>query len=65
MHKPESVLEYETYKIIREFEIQIGHQILAKSKEWVMADKKEREKERINWKSIFIPTSCSVSNNSV
>ena len=30
MHKPESVLEKETHKILRDFEIQTDHQIQAK-----------------------------------
>ena len=42
MHKPESVLENETHKILWDFEIQTDHQIPARRPDLVMINKKER-----------------------
>ena len=41
-HKPESVLENETHKILWDFEIQMDHQIPARRPDLVVINKKER-----------------------
>ena len=42
MHKPESVLENETHKILWDFEIQTDHLITARRPDLVLINKKER-----------------------
>ena len=44
MHKSESVLENETYKILRDFEIQTNYLITAKRPDLVIISKKKRKK---------------------
>ena len=41
MHKPESILENETYKILWDFEIQTDHLILARKLDHVFINKKK------------------------
>ena len=42
MYKPESILENETHKILRGFEIQMDHSILARRPDLVLINKKEK-----------------------
>ena len=42
MHKPESVHEKETYKILRDYEIVTNHPILARIPDLVWINKKKR-----------------------
>ena len=48
MHKPESVLENETHKIIWDFEIKTDHPILARRPDLVLINTKKRKKEKEN-----------------
>ena len=41
MHKPESVLENETHKILKDFEIQMNHLIMARRPDQAIVNKKE------------------------
>ena len=45
-HKPESVLENETHKILLDFEIQTDHLIPPRRPELVMVKKKKKKKNR-------------------
>ena len=47
MHKPESVLENETHKILWDFEIKTDHLIPARRPDLVLINRKERE--LVNW----------------
>ena len=40
MHKPESILENETHKILWDFDVQTDHQIPARRPDLVLIDKK-------------------------
>ena len=42
MHNPESVLENETHKLLRDFDIQRNHQISARRPDLIIINKKER-----------------------
>ena len=42
-HKPESILENETHKLLWDFEIQTDHLILARRLDLVIINKKKRE----------------------
>ena len=44
-HKPESDLEKETYKILRDYQIQTNHQIAARRPDLALVSKKERTQE--------------------
>ena len=47
MHKPESVSEKETQEILKDFEVQIDYQILARRPDWGIINKhKKRRKKR-------------------
>ena len=48
MHKPESDLENETHKILRNFEIQIDHLIPAIRADIVIINKKKRTEYIVN-----------------
>ena len=41
MHKPESIQENETHKILRDFEIETDHRILARRPDLVLINKKK------------------------
>ena len=43
MHNPESVLENEIYKLLRDFEIETDHLISARRPDLVIVNKKKRE----------------------
>ena len=54
MHKPESVWEYETYKILWDMEIKTDHLILARSSDFVVINKKKTTKnEWIDEENLF------------
>ena len=42
MHNPESMLENETQKLLRDFEIQTDHLISARQPDLIIINKKER-----------------------
>ena len=42
MHKPESVLEMDTHKILWDFEIQVDHQIQTKRQDLELINKKKK-----------------------
>ena len=46
MHKPESVLENEMHKILRDFEIQSDHLILTRRPDLVIVNKKKEKKKK-------------------
>ena len=46
MHKPESVLENETFKILWDFEIQTDHLIPTRKSDLVIINKKKKKKKK-------------------
>ena len=44
MHNPESILENETYKLLKDFEIQTDHLISARRTDLIKINKKKRER---------------------
>ena len=46
MHKPESVLQNETHKILRDLKIQTAHLILARRPDLVMIKKKKKKRRK-------------------
>ena len=47
IHKPEYILKKETYKILKDFKIQIDHKILARQTDLVIVNKKKREPAKV------------------
>ena len=49
MHKPESVLEKQTHKILWDFKVQIDHSILAKRSDLMFINQKKRTRHLVDF----------------
>ena len=65
MHNPASVLENETQKLFRDFEVQTDHLILARRPDQVIINKKKKKKKEKKKKKDNLPNCefCSPSRS--
>ena len=57
IHKPESVLENETHKLLLDFDIQTDHLISAKRPNFMIINKKEKKEEEKKKRKKNLPNS--------